>query len=213
MMNARVDARPARSRWWITGAGALLTQPATRAQAGDERGFAHGLRYESDILAAQDPAPGSPATDLFLGEVGAGAGITVDYEMSERLLLRLAIGGAVHHTTLTDVEATRGTGTIEGHYRFRAGHQARPYLFMGLGGSGLTVKVNDADITTTGPVAVLGAGLETELSSALAFDIAVRLDRINYNRVETREAGVTLRAPVNQGEGAAKVTAGFRWQL
>ncbi len=203
---------------------AVLTSCAAVAAAGTEtgwppgRGFFFGGQYNTDLIGAEDPGPGSDPNQLFFDEVGHGLLLHVGYSVSPAVALRLAGSAARHGTTQEGVEADNGSLVLEAHYRFLPGERARPYLFGGFGGTTIRVSTGDFDTETRGGVVDLGAGIFYGLTRHLYLDLAGRLDLVNWNEIRvTKELadGTTLelKDPVDDSGSEGRFLLGILWQF
>ncbi len=183
-----------------------------------DRGFTIGLQYQTDVIGAEDPAPGGDPDAVFIEEVGHGLSLNLGYTITPMFALRLAMGSAIHGTNWEGVEITRGSAMIEAHVRFLPQERARPYLVGGLGGTSLIDDRKGYDVETSGGVALLGAGVLFNLTEHFVLDFSTRLEMINWNKIKIRKelpggTEIELESPVDENGSAATFRLGFDLQF
>ena len=191
----------------------LLPSPA---RADDDKGFRIGLGILGDWIGAEDPAPDASDDALYIEDGGGGVSVTLGYDWSRQFGLALRMSGARHDTTLDDISVAHNSAEIEAHWRPGSHADVRPYLFGGVGGNTLRVDTDLADADVRGGSAVLGSGVLVRLRGNFWFDLAGRLQFINWDEIEvTLSDGngdqVSASTPVDESGTAGQITVGVVW--
>ncbi|MEZ4648640.1 MAG: sigma 54-interacting transcriptional regulator [Candidatus Eisenbacteria bacterium] len=209
-----------------SGAGEANVTPL-RGRGRTVAGTVHGTRRRGarvsdrlgilgDWIGAEDPAPDSSDEALFIEDAGGGVSVLVGYDWTRHFGLAFRMSGARHDTTLEDLTVAHNSAEIEAHWRPGSNPDVRPYLFGGIGGNTLRVDTDLADVDTRGGSAVLGSGVLVRLRGNFWFDLAGRLQFINWDEIEvTLSDGqgdqVSASTPVDESGTAGQVTVGVLW--
>lgn len=199
------------------GAAASLLAAAGPTLAGTD-GLAFGFDLQSSIVGTVDASDTRPPGSVFIKQEGGGGTLWLGYGFTPSFPVRLVASGATHETTDPDVDVAFGSITLEAMYLFRNPAALRPYLLGGVGGFGVSSRVDDYEYETTGPGVVLGGGLLYFFNDTFALDLGVQGEFMNWERQRaTRDVAggteITLDTPVEEDGGAAKVLLGMSFWL
>jgi opacity protein-like surface antigen len=203
----------------LLGPFASATADAGRETGwGERRGLTLGLAYQTSLIGAEDPRPGSDPRGLYFEEVGHGAALQLGYAFTPHFGLRFGLGTASHGTTQEAVEALFSRVLIEAHYRFLPRERARPYLVGGLGGASIRVDSEGYESEISGGVAVFGAGLLFNVTEHLVLDFSGRLDSVNWTETKVTVAlpdggTIELAQPVDESGSAGEFLFGVVWEF
>ena len=131
------------------------------------------------------------------------------YLVAPSFLLRLYVSGAVHETTLPDLEILYSGGLLEAVYLFHPGESFRPYVFGGLGGFAAESTLDDFTYSMEGPGASFGAGLYYHFTPYVSLHSSVRIEAVNWETAKVSVGAVEIEVPVDESGSAAKFTLGL----
>ena len=138
----------------------------------------YGVAFTVEGVVTPGPMCSDQANPCILGS-GGGIAVRVGFRPTERLYL-----GSAYELSKQEPDKLYRLGILqqarfELRRYFPTGHQTTPFVLLGLGIAGYG---NEWQVDTWGPGAVLGGGLEMEVSDSLLLDVGLSYRPVYFRR-------------------------------
>jgi len=173
------DTHRGRALGLLVAAAMSLAAPAGAQEEGRDRGFYLGLRFAASGLGVDDDG----ASGFFVKDDGGGVQLFTGYSFNPVFSLQLELGVAGHETSVQAIDAAFGSVALLAHYRFAPGRDFRPYIKGGLGGYGLVLTDNQAEVRIEGGGVPIGGGFDFFFSRHFSLGVDFTYNIITYNKV------------------------------
>ncbi|HSG29417.1 MAG TPA: outer membrane beta-barrel protein [Candidatus Krumholzibacterium sp.] len=180
----------------------VTTGASAREVMEDESGLYLGVRFIGSSLNVDED------DEQFIEDEGGGLMLDFGWRFNPVFALEFSIGGSVHETVYSTVDADFGTAQIMAVYRFLPDRPFRPFIKGGFGGYGFEVENgHGVKYRIEGGGIAFGGGFKYFITEHFAMGMDLTHSIINYDTETIEFADISIEGEID--EDGSHTSLGF----